>query len=448
MDGWDRPPTVNSVTCVTDDLLKALKKPTYLITSWPWRALAYALTSLPSAAIAAGAVAVVALPWLAAANMVLDGRWPPLLLVVLMVAVAVGAVVCGPLLALPTAALERRRVTIVDDRPLTSPHRDVGGDPVRWVGVRFTEAATWRAVAHLCLLGTIVPMAYAMIVLLVTMALAMVASPFLVNDGILPIAIGNAQVTAVKDAIPYAVAGLLALAVTPYLIGLLAAGQAAVTRALLGGKDADIREVARSRERLADAYEAERRRIERDLHDGAQHRLTSLTLQIGVARLDVPDDSPAAAPLAKAHEQAKELMGVLRELIHGIRPQVLTELGLVGAVRELAAEATQPVGVHVVHGWDGRLPERVETTAYFAAAEALGNVARHAGSTRADVTFDRTGRLLVLEVRDDGRGGADPATGTGLTGLADRVAAVGGRLLLSSPAGGPTLVRVELPCER
>ncbi|NUT33069.1 MAG: sensor histidine kinase [Hamadaea sp.] len=439
---------MNSVTCVSNDLLRALKKRTYLFTSWPWRAFAYAITGVPGAMIAGGAAAIVALPWLAAVGMVFDGRWPPLPLAFLMVLVAGLAVVCGPLLALPMAAIERRRMAIVDDRPLGSPHRNAGGDPVRWVGIRFTESATWRAVAHLGLLGTIVPMAYAMIGLLVAVAIAMVTSPFLINDGILPIAVGNAQLTAVKDAIPYAIGGVLALAATPYLVGLLVAGQAAVTRALLGGRDSDIREVARSRERLADAYEAERRRIERDLHDGAQHRLTSLTLQIGVARLDVPADSPAAEPLAKAHDQAKELMGVLRELIHGIRPQTLTELGLAGAVRELAADATLPVGVQVVRGWDGRLPERVETTAYFAAAEALGNVARHAAATRADVTFERAGRLLVMEVRDDGRGGADPATGTGLTGLADRVAAVGGRLLLSSPAGGPTLVRVELPCDR
>ena len=108
---------------------------------------------------------------------------------------------------------------------------------------------------------------------------------------------------------------------------------------------AALREVTRSRARLVDAYEAERRRIERDMHDGAQPRLTSLTLQLGLARLDVPEDSPAARPLAIAHEQAKGLMVMLRQIVHGIRPQSLTDLGLAGAVRELADAATVPVTV-------------------------------------------------------------------------------------------------------
>ncbi|WP_238425104.1 sensor histidine kinase [Micromonospora parastrephiae] len=147
-----------------------------------------------------------------------------------------------------------------------------------------------------------------------------------------------------------------------------------------------------------------------------------------------------------AHDQARGLMVMLRQLVHGIRPQSLTDLGLAGAVQELADATTLAVAVHA--DVDGELPEIVESTAYFVVSEALGNVARHAGATHADVRLTRTGGDLVVEVSDDGRGGADPARGTGLTGLADRVAAVDGRLLLSSPPGGPTLVRVELPCRR
>lgn len=139
-------------------------------------------------------------------------------------------------------------------------------------------------------------------------------------------------------------------------------------------------------------------------------------------------------------------MVMLRQLVHGIRPQTLTDLGLAGAVRELADAAT--VAVTVRTDLDGALPEIVETTAYFVVSEALGNVARHAGATRAEVRLTRVGADLVVEVSDDGRGGADPARGTGLTGLADRVAAADGRLLLASPPDGPTLIRVELPCRR
>jgi signal transduction histidine kinase len=226
---------------------------------------------------------------------------------------------------------------------------------------------------------------------------------------------------------------------------LLAVAHMAVARALLGdGGDTALREVSRSRARLVDAFEAERRRIERDLHDGAQHRLTSLTLQLGVARLDLPATSPSGVALAKAHEQAKELMVVLRELIAGIHPRALTDLGLPTAIRDLAGQSPIPATVSV--SLIGRLPERVESTAYFVASEALANVVKHSGATQADVTLARTGNLLTMQISDNGRGDADPARGSGLTGLADRVAAVSGRLLLSSPAGGPTLVRVELPC--
>src|SRR5690606_30481584 len=204
-------------------------------------------------------------------------------------------------------------------------------------------------------------------------------------------------------------------------------------------------EVSRSRARLADAFESERRRIERDLHDGAQQRLVGLTLQLGLAKLDLPADSPAAASVTAAYQQAKQLMTELRELIHGIQPQILTDLGLPAALDELAARS--PVPVTVDARLTERLPSRIESTGYFVAAEALTNVAKHSGASRAWVTARRRGDLLTIEIRDDGRGGADPSRGTGLTGLADRVAVAGGRMFLASPAGGPTMLRVELPCE-
>jgi signal transduction histidine kinase len=207
---------------------------------------------------------------------------------------------------------------------------------------------------------------------------------------------------------------------------------------------AELVEVSRSRARLADAFEAERRRIERDLHDGAQQRLVGLTLQLGLARLDLPPGSPAAEAVAAAHEQAKQFMAELRELIHGIQPQVLTDLGLPAALGELADHSPIPVAVdaHLA----GRLPSQIENTAYFAAAEALTNIAKHSGATSASVTARQHDTVLTIEISDNGHGGADPHRGTGLTGLADRAAVTGGRMLLSSPPGGPTLLRVELPC--
>jgi signal transduction histidine kinase len=238
--------------------------------------------------------------------------------------------------------------------------------------------------------------------------------------------------------------GLLLLAVVPYPITAWAGVRAAVTRAVLAPRDAELGEVVRSRARLVDAFEAERRRIERDLHDGAQQRLVALTMTLGLARLDLPPGSPAAERVAEAHEQAKQALAELRELIRGVHPHVLTDRGLPAAVRDLANRSPVPVDVDV--DVPRRLPAAVEVTAYYVACEALANVAKHSGADRCRVRAALADDVLVLEIGDDGVGGADPSGGTGLTGLADRIAVVNGRLLLSAPPGGPTLVRAEIPC--
>ncbi|MGH3410677.1 MAG: sensor histidine kinase, partial [Streptosporangiaceae bacterium] len=324
--------------------------------------------------------------------------------------------------------------------------------PLGWLRARYADPATWREVSYAVLLATVAPLLSAAALFTVPLAAVLIAGPFLVlaqQPGSSPVALVFGTVTTVGQAVPYAIAGLLVFPLLPYLLTLAAGGQAAVARALLldGAADdlrAELTEVSRSRARLADAFEAERRRIERDLHDGAQQRLVSLTLQLGLARLDLPPDSPAAGPVAAAHEQAKQLMVELRELIHGIQPQVLTDLGLPAAIGELADAA--PVPVSVAADLTGRLPASVENTAYFVVAEALTNIAKHSGATSARVTAGRRAGTLIVEVTDDGRGGASPGRGTGLTGLADRVAVAGGRMLLSSPYGGPTVLRVEVPC--
>jgi len=432
-------------------LFNALTRRRYPITAWPWRALAYLVSTTPIAFCVAVGWAIVATPWVATAGRLRDGRPLDGVIVFGMVVTAGLAVTIGPLLAVPLAALERVRMLIVDNRPVRSGHRPVNGNLLRWLRVRYTESATWREVAYSLFLAGPVNVAYGTVAVLILVDLATILAPFFIEPGGAPVKIGFTEVTSVGQASAYAIIAAVLLPAVPYLLGLLAAGHAAVARALLGdsGGGTALVEVARSRARLVGAYEAERRRIERDLHDGAQHRLTSLTLQLGMARLDVPEDSPAAAPLAAAHQQAKDLMVVLREVIAGIRPQTLVDLGLAGALRELAARSPVPVIVSAPPDLAAaRLPEPVETTAYFVASEALGNVARHAGATGAEVTLTRAGRTLAMEVRDNGRGGADPVAGTGLTGLADRVAAVNGRLLLSSPPGGPTIVRVELPCDQ
>jgi signal transduction histidine kinase len=185
-----------------------------------------------------------------------------------------------------------------------------------------------------------------------------IASPFLVSGHRQTVAVAFGTVSTVSQAMPYAICGAVIIPLLPYLLTLAAGAHAATARVLLDAPSEQLRteliEVARSRARLVDAFDAERRRIERDLHDGAQQRLVSLTLQLGLARLDLPPDSPAATALADAHEQAKALMAELRDLIQGIRPQVLTDLGLAPAVRELADQS--PVPVTVTSTVPSRLP--------------------------------------------------------------------------------------------
>ncbi|MEU4336323.1 sensor domain-containing protein [Micromonospora lupini] len=421
-------------------LAASLRRRGWLISAWPWRALAYLVSTVPIAGVLAVGLLVIGAPLLPVVSTLRrQDRPPSIALMLFLITGSIILVALAPLLSFAVGAVERWRVRLVDDRPLPS-------SPWPGLAARYRSAATWREVAYLFWLGGFVPVAYWVFLVLVLLDVGMVTSPWLAGDSE-PVVIWQ-PIDSTGEAVPYAIVGVLLLPVLCYGVGLLAAGQAAMARwALTSPVDAAaLREVARSRTRLVGAYEAERRRIERDLHDGAQPRLTSLTLQLGLARLDVPEDSPAARPLAVAHDQARGLMVMLRQLVHGIRPQSLTDLGLAGAVRELADAA--PVAVTVHADVDGALPEIVETTAYFVVSEALSNVARHSGATRAEVRLSRVGGDLVVEVSDDGRGGADPARGTGLTGLADRVAAAEGRLLLSSPPGGPTLVRVELPCRR
>ncbi|MEV4415993.1 sensor domain-containing protein [Catellatospora sp. NPDC049609] len=432
-------------------LLAALASRRFLVSGWPWRAAAYVLTALPVIGVAALLLSPVTLSWAATFRFAADGRFHlPVLAVTAFLTMALGGV--GTVLAAPFAALERRRLRIADPRPVEPGPRPAAG--TAWLAARYGEASSWQELLYLVLLGTVAPIAYSLLAFAAFLVAVFIVSPLLVwwdgtdLDGVADtIALGPWQVTTPAQAIPYLVLGLALLPVLAYLTGLLAAGHAATARALLGhGEQAELREVARSRTRLVDAFDAERRRIERDLHDGAQHRLTSLSLQLGVARLDLPDDTPAAQALDRARAEAKDLMVLLRDLVHGISPQTLADLGLPAALRDLADRSPLDVTVAVGPGVADRYPTRVENTAYFAASEALGNVAKHAGAATATVRLAHRHDTLVVEVHDDGRGGADPAGGTGLTGLADRVAAVGGRLLLSSPAGGPTLVRVELPC--
>jgi PAS domain S-box-containing protein len=205
-------------------------------------------------------------------------------------------------------------------------------------------------------------------------------------------------------------------------------------------------ELRASRARVVEAADAERRRIERDLHDGAQQRLVALALKLGIARSRIAKD-PAAAErmIREALDELHSATAELRELARGIHPAVLSARGLHEALRALAGRS--PVPVELVDDAAGeRLPAPVEAAVYFVVAEALTNVARYAHATRAQVRIERVDRRVVAEVRDDGDGGADPAMGSGLRGLFDRVATLDGTLTLASPPGEGTAVHAEIPC--
>jgi len=418
-----------------------------LVSFWPWRSALYLLATLPSAAVAAALLAVPAVPWLVLAR----GRFQGGAIVLLILLGCVLVAAAGPLIAIPVAATARWRAVIVDRRHVGPvQHVPGAGGVVSRLRARYADPAAWREAGYACLLATVLPLIIIAALFTLLLAEVLIVTPLAVALFGPPMQLGNLQATSVPQSVPFFFAGVVLLGVWSYLVTLAAGADAAVTRSLLfgGGPEqrlrAELTEVAASRARLAGAFEAERRRIQRDLHDGAQQKLVALTMQLGLARLDLPP-GPAAQAVTAAHEQARQLMADLRDLIHGIQPQVLTDLGLPAALSELADQA--PVPVTVYSGLTGRLPGQAENTAYFAAAEALTNVAKHSGAASASITARAAGGILVLEVRDDGRGGADPATGSGLTGLADRVAVAGGRMLLSSPPGGPTVLRVEIPCK-
>ena len=206
------------------------------------------------------------------------------------------------------------------------------------------------------------------------------------------------------------------------------------------------RELAASRARIVEAGDAERRRLERNLHDGAQQRLVAIALELRLCERKLADGDPEAGGLLlQAETELADALEELRELARGIHPAILTDRGLEPALEMLAGRATIPVEVAVA--LDGRLPMRVEAAAYYIVAEALTNATRHAAATRVRVNVERRDGRALVEVSDDGVGGADQRRGSGLRGLRDRVEALGGELALESPAGVGTTLTAQLPIE-
>jgi signal transduction histidine kinase len=247
------------------------------------------------------------------------------------------------------------------------------------------------------------------------------------------------------------VGGIALLAAAPWLTAAVGTLDARAARALLGPSRAEelehrVEHLAQTRAGVVDAADAERRRLERDLHDGTQQRLVSLAMRLGMARAERPDAAQAHQVIAEAHEEAKAAHLELRHLVRGLHPAVLEDRGLDAALSGVAARL--PIPVRLTVDVPGRPPPTIEAVAYFMVSEGLTNIAKHAQASQAEVFVQRANDRLHIIVSDDGVGGADPARGTGLAGLAKRAASVDGTFEIVSPPGGPTLLTVDLPCAR
>src|SRR5262245_2187493 len=352
-------------------------------------------------------------------------------------------------------ALERGRARALLGAAVPIPYRP---DPAgRWWNVllaRLRDPATWLSVVYDLVL---LPVGIFTSVVVVTCWSAALAATLLpLYHWALPEMqtwmVGSWHVVdAPGEVAVFTLVGVLLLLITPWIVRAVAAANRMIVAGLLGGGVAPelssrLERVTASRDAAVDVAAADRRRIERDLHDGVQQRLVALAMDLGRAKEKLDTDPDAARALvADAHEEAKRAIVDVRNVARGVYPAVLTDRGLDPALSSLAARSPVPVdvSVHV----PVRPPASVEAAAYFVVSEALANVAKHARATRAAVTVRQADDgWLTIQVQDDGIGGAALTDGAGLAGLRDRVQAIDGELHLLSPQGGPTVLMVELPC--
>jgi signal transduction histidine kinase len=407
-----------------------------------WRATGNALAAAGVGAVGCILLGGLALIWGAAVISLIHwpvGGWAHAVLYIAVVA-------AGPVLALwavqGLAALQRSRLRATLGLEIPAAQRAAERGP--WPVGPWLTAATWRQLAfHLLALVTGV------------LGGGLVAACWLVPvAAIAYLAAGHPPAAAGAAAVLAAAALLFA---APGVARQVTRADEASARVLLGPGRSEalaqrVESLGRSRADVVAAADAERPRIARDLHDGAQQRLVSLAMNLGMARerfADAPE--PVRQAIADAHDEAVLALSELREFIRGLHPAVLNDRGLDAALSGLVARAPLPVKLRV----DVPRPASpsVEAVAYFIVSEALTNVAKHAQAARAEVTVTRDGDVLRIAVTDDGSGGAAPAegddagAGTGLRGLAQRAAAVDGTLTIDSPPGGPTVIAAELPCE-
>ncbi|WP_199565841.1 sensor histidine kinase [Spongiactinospora rosea] len=398
-------------------------------TSWPWRSLVY-LASTP----------VVAGIWLFTS-------WPALALA-----------------GLPLGHIERRRLRWVDRRPIPDPHVPGTSDGFGgWVRLRLSERATWTELLYGVLLVPLSLFSFAVlsVALLVPAAMIVTGTALFV---ILALGVDPDAVTAVSD-LPTAtvnenpiaqlgsvILGVILLVAGLYLVTIAAEGQRYLSRLLISEPSTQLTErlvdVTRSRARIRSAFDEERRRIERDLHDGAQQRLTSLIMTLGIMRYQLHRGNEIEPLLEQASADAQRAVDELREIVHGIYPSALREHGLTEALNELASRSEHGgLTTHIQLTIPADLDSDIEVGLYFAISELVTNVTKHSEATTMTLNVAPTlQKTLLVIVEDNGNGGASPERGTGLIGVVDRIETLGGSVHLYSPAGGPTRVSLEVPC--
>jgi signal transduction histidine kinase len=408
----------------------ALPPGRFLRSAWPWRSLGYL-----AGGVGVGALCLLALVMLGALGVLLT---PALIGLGLLVALCLSGV--------GYAALERRRLRTVVRAAVPDGHRTPPTTGVlAWASTRLREALTWRELGFLALSG----------VVLWVLELGVVA----ITVGFPLVAVfGPLMAVAAPESFPAGAraraegwlwwgppVGLGAAVVAAYVLALAAGARARVAGVLLTTPVTTLAlaEVSRSRARLVDRFEAERMRMERDLHDGVQGRLLGISVQLGLATARMNGTEPAAEPVSRAHQEVKVALAQLRAVVDGIHPRILTDRGVPAAIAELAASCAVPVTTDVA--LPHRLDVAVEACVYYTVSEAVTNAAKHSGAAVVHVHARCDRRRVRIEITDDGTGGAAVVTGGGLQGLADRADAVGGTLRLASPPGGPTIVALDVP---
>ncbi|MDM7829789.1 sensor histidine kinase [Cellulomonas edaphi] len=369
-------------------------------------------------------------------------------------ALGVPATVATLLAARPLARWERSRIEIQLGTPIAAPvypQADRPGWWPRWAAV-LTDGRSWAHLAYPLVAGAVLTVA-SVAAWLGCVALAAVAY--------VPVTLAQGVELSAWRAVGIVVGGVVGLWVAPVLLQLLTVVYVRVARPLLGPSAAQaaadaarradeaedrVEHLRTTRTAAVGAADEERRRIERDLHDGAQQRLVALGVELGAARRST-DPEVAALAVEHAHREVKETLAELRDLVRGIHPAVLTDRGLDAALSALAARSPVPVRVQVADpAAVGATSAPAQAAAYFVVAEALTNAAKHASATSVTVSADVLGDRLRVVIADDGAGGAVAGPGSGLEGLAARVAALDGTFDLDSPAGAGTRVTVEVPC--